>query len=58
MSAMIPGALVLGSLLGWFMAGRALTPVLEVAQAAQRISGSNLSLRIPDARRRATNWTT
>ena len=29
------------------MAGRALTPVLAVAQAAQRISGSNLSLRIP-----------
>jgi heavy metal sensor kinase len=29
------------------MAGRALSPVREVAQAAQRISGSNLSLRIP-----------
>src|SRR5262245_4014188 len=43
----IPGALVLGSLLGYFMAGRALSPVREVAQAAQRISGSNLSLRIP-----------
>ena len=45
--AVIPGALILGSFLGWIMAGRALTPVLEVAQAAQRISGSNLSLRIP-----------
>ena len=45
--AVIPGALLLGSLMGWFMAGRALTPVLSVAQAAQRISGSNLSLRIP-----------
>lgn len=44
----IPGALVLGTFLGWFMAGRALTPVLAVAQAAQRISGSNLSLRIPN----------
>ena len=43
----IPGALLLGLLLGWLMAGRALTPVLAVAQAAQRISGSNLSLRIP-----------
>ena len=42
-----PAALLLGLLLGWFMAGRALTPVLAVAQAAQRISGSNLSLRIP-----------
>jgi heavy metal sensor kinase len=46
----IPGALILGSLLGWVMAGRALTPVLEVAQAAQRISSSNLSLRIPTRR--------
>jgi heavy metal sensor kinase len=45
--AIIPSALILGSLLGWFMAGRALAPVSEVARAAQRISGSNLSLRIP-----------
>ena len=45
--SVVPSALILGSLLGWFMAGRALTPVREVAQAAQRISGSNLSLRIP-----------
>jgi heavy metal sensor kinase len=36
-----------GCLLGWVIAGRALTPVTQVAQAAQRISGSNLSLRIP-----------
>jgi heavy metal sensor kinase len=43
----IPGAIILGSVLGWFMAGRALTPVLEVAKTAQRISSSNLSLRIP-----------
>jgi heavy metal sensor kinase len=43
----IPTALILGSLLGWFMAGRALNPVREVAQTAQRISSSNLSLRIP-----------
>jgi heavy metal sensor kinase len=45
--ALIPGALIVGSFLGWIMAGRALTPVLAVAQAAQRISGSNLKLRIP-----------
>jgi len=45
--AVIPGALVLGAFLGWVMAGRALTPVKDVAQAAQRISSSNLSLRIP-----------
>jgi len=43
----IPAALILGCCLGWYMAGRALTPVLAVAQAAQRISGSNLSMRIP-----------
>ncbi|HLI83013.1 MAG TPA: ATP-binding protein [Bryobacteraceae bacterium] len=46
-AGVIPAALILGLLLGWFMAGRALEPVLEVAKAAQRISGSNLSLRIP-----------
>jgi len=43
----IPVGLVLGGILGWFMAGRALTPVKDVALAAQRISGSNLRLRIP-----------
>ena len=46
-AGVIPGAALVGSLLGYFMAGRALTPVLAVAQAAQRISGSNLSMRIP-----------
>ena len=46
--AIIPGALIFGSLLGGkFMAGRALAPVSEVTRTAQRISGSNLSLRIP-----------
>ncbi|HUI54925.1 MAG TPA: heavy metal sensor histidine kinase [Bryobacteraceae bacterium] len=45
--AVIPAALILGSFLGWVMAGRALTPVRDIARAAQRISGSNLSLRIP-----------
>ncbi len=43
----IPSGLILGSFLGWIMAGRVLNPVREVAHAAQRISGSNLSLRIP-----------
>jgi len=43
----IPLVIVSGCVLGWFLAARALTAVLEVAQAAQRISGSNLSLRIP-----------
>jgi heavy metal sensor kinase len=45
--AVIPGSLILGSFLGWFMAGRALAPVRAAAQAAQRISSSNLSMRIP-----------
>lgn len=44
----VPGALILGSFLGWIAAGRALAPVRAVAVAAQRITGSNLSLRIPD----------
>jgi heavy metal sensor kinase len=43
----IPAALILGSILGWIMTGRVLTPVKEVARTAQRITGSNLSLRIP-----------
>ncbi|MBV9507635.1 MAG: HAMP domain-containing protein [Acidobacteriia bacterium] len=43
----ILAALPLGLFFGWFTAGRALEPVLAVAQTAQRISGSNLSLRIP-----------
>lgn len=44
---LFPMMVVGGCLLGWFVAGRALTPVLQVAQTAQRITSSNLSLRIP-----------
>lgn len=44
---LIPFSLLCGCVLGWLLTGRALSPVIEVAQAAQRISGSNLSLRIP-----------
>ena len=43
----VPLAIVAGCWLGWINAGRALGPVLQVARSAQRISGSNLSLRIP-----------
>ncbi len=46
-AGLIPFALLCGCLLGWFLTGRVLMPVMEVAQTAQRISGSNLSLRIP-----------
>ncbi len=45
--ALIPFGMVMGFGTGWIFAGRALKPVLEIAQAAQRIGGSNLSLRIP-----------
>ncbi|MGA2182472.1 MAG: ATP-binding protein [Bryobacteraceae bacterium] len=44
---MLPLLIGLSSIWGWFMAGRALRPVNSVAQAAERISGSNLSIRIP-----------
>ena len=37
----------LSSLLGWLVAGRAIQPLNSVAQAAQNITGSNLSLQIP-----------
>jgi len=37
----------LTGLLGWLLAGRAIRPVNDVAQAAQKITGSNLSLQIP-----------
>ncbi len=43
---LVPLVIVTGGVMGWIFAGRALTPVLAVAQTAQRISGSNLSLRI------------
>ena len=43
----VPLMILAGYGIGWVLAGRALTPVLAIAQTAQRISGSNLSLRIP-----------
>jgi heavy metal sensor kinase len=46
--ALIPAVVVIGMATGWVVAGRALRPVLAIARAAQRISGSNLSLRIPE----------
>lgn len=46
--ALIPLAVVIGMATGWAVAGRALEPVMAIARAAQRISGSNLSLRIPE----------
>jgi heavy metal sensor kinase len=46
--ALIPLVMVIGMATGWVIAGRALQPVMAIARAAQRISGSNLSLRIPE----------
>jgi heavy metal sensor kinase len=44
---LIPGMIALISLLGWALAGRAIRPLNSVAKAAQEITSSNLSLRIP-----------
>jgi heavy metal sensor kinase len=46
-AGLIPFSLFCGCVIGWLLTGRALTPVIEVARAAKRISSSNLSLRIP-----------
>jgi heavy metal sensor kinase len=43
----LPGMIALSALLGWLIAGRAIRPLNLVAQAAQNITGSNLSLSIP-----------
>ena len=45
---MFPLVAAIGTATGWVVAGRALQPVMAIARAAQRISGSNLSLRIPE----------
>jgi heavy metal sensor kinase len=45
--AILPVVILATSLLGWFMASRALQPLEEVAGAAQKVSHSNLSLRVP-----------
>jgi heavy metal sensor kinase len=46
-AGVFPLSVILGLVMGWIVAGRALRPVRDVAQTAQRITGSNLSLRIP-----------
>src|SRR5580658_1839330 len=45
--AWVPLVIVLSGVLGWFLAGRALEPVNSVADAAQRITHSNLDVQIP-----------
>jgi heavy metal sensor kinase len=43
----LPVMILLSGGLGWLAAGRAIRPVNSVAQAAQEITGANLSLQIP-----------
>jgi heavy metal sensor kinase len=43
----VPAVVLLSGLLGWFLAGRALAPVNSVAEAAERITHSNLNMQIP-----------
>jgi len=47
---LIPLIALGGCVLGWVYAGRALSPVMEIARTAQTISGSNLTKRIPHGR--------
>lgn len=43
----IPAAILVASVLGWFLAGRSLEPLNSVARAAAGISGANLQTNIP-----------
>lgn len=45
----LPGGLVVGSIGGYWLAGRALAPVSRMILAARRISAANLSDRLPAA---------
>jgi heavy metal sensor kinase len=44
--SMVPVMLLAVSILGWFAAGRAMHPLLEVVEATSAVSAGNLSLRI------------
>src|SRR6185503_10942106 len=43
----LPVGIAFTGILGWFLAGRAIQPVYAVAGAAQELTGSNLSMKIP-----------
>ena len=45
--ALLPGLVLVSALLGWAVAGSAVRPLHLVANTAQNISGSNLSMQIP-----------
>lgn len=42
----LPLAIAISSLFGWFLAGRALDPVNRVAETSERITHSNLNMRL------------
>jgi heavy metal sensor kinase len=42
----LPLAIAISALFGWFLAGRALYPVNQVAETAERITHSNLNMRL------------
>jgi len=44
---LLPAMIAITGLLGWALAGRSLQPVNSVAQTAQSMTGSNLSVKIP-----------
>ena len=43
----LPVMIAISGLLGWYTAGRALYPVIELAKTAQDVSSSNLNVSIP-----------
>ena len=45
--AFLPVMIAVSGLLGWYTAGRALHPVIELAKTAQAVSSSNLNVSIP-----------
>lgn len=46
-SILLPLMIVSASVLSWFVAGRALSPVNALARTARRITGSDMNVRIP-----------
>jgi len=44
---LLPAMIVLTSVVGWLLAGRAIRPLNSVAHAAQGLTGTNLSTQIP-----------
>ncbi len=45
---LLPAMIALTSIAGWLLAGRAIRPLNSVAQAAQQLTGTNLSTQIPN----------